>query len=240
MKEFDTTDGQQPPDDQGQMQIEQPDDALRTTPADETPTDEEVQEAAAVLSADRVAPIDDQPEVRLFERCQIRTTRDIDQFAGALAQAQGVIGDPTKNAKNPFFSKNYADLSQVLSVVRPALSQFGLSVIQFPTTSEDGTVTVTTRLMHQSGQWRECAISCPLQVKAPEEVEEERPPAGGRGGATIKKKTQGGNRVQAMGTLITYLRRYSLAAVAGVAQMDADGNGLEGQTDSPRKGGEFL
>lgn len=165
----------------------------------------------------------------------IRTTSAIDKLAAALAKAQGDVGDPTKNEANPYFNSRYADLAQVLGVIRPALSVHGLSLTQWPTI-QDGCVQVTTRLMHESGQWMECDLSCVLQIRPTEEVEEVAP----QGRGTIKKKKQGTNVAQAMGTLITYLRRYSAAAVVGVAQIDADANDLDGQPANPSKGGELL
>ena len=96
----------------------------------------------------------------------IRTTPALDQLAAALAKAQGDVGDPKKNATNPYFSSNYADLAAVLGVIRPALSAHGLSLTQWPTV-RDGRVQVTTRLMHESGQWMECDLSCVLQIRAP-------------------------------------------------------------------------
>ena len=36
----------------------------------------------------------------------------------ALSKAQGMIGSVTKNAVNPFFKSNYADLNQILEEIR--------------------------------------------------------------------------------------------------------------------------
>ena len=126
----------------------------------------------------------------------MKTSESIAALAGALAKAQAEISNPEKNAKNPHFKSDYADLAGVLSVVRPAFSAQGLSVIQMPSTSETGQICLTTRVMHESGEWIEDMINIPVQ---------------------------GNNLAQAVGSVITYLRRYSLAALAGVHQADDDG-----------------
>lgn len=136
----------------------------------------------------------------------MQTSSEINELAAALAEAQGEITNPEKNAKNPHFKSNYADLAGVLATVRPAFSKVGLSVVQMPHTTEKGNIAVTTRIMHKSGQWIEDCLDIPMQ---------------------------GNNIAQAAGSVITYLRRYSLAAAAGIHQEDADAQGLEGQAVTP-------
>lgn len=126
----------------------------------------------------------------------MKTSTELGELATALSKAQGIIQNPNKDAANPFFKSKYADLADVLNVVRPAFSSVGLSVVQMPVNAE-GNVGVVTRLMHSSGQWLEGAIDIPIQGK---------------------------NIAQDAGSTITYLRRYALAAVAGVFQEDNDAN----------------
>jgi len=126
----------------------------------------------------------------------MKTSETINELATALSAAQGDISNPEKNAANPHFKSNYADLGGVLATVRPVFSKHGLSVVQFPHTTETGNIAVTTRVMHSSGQWLEDTLDIPLQGEK--------------------------NLAQAAGSIITYLRRYSLAAVAGIHQADAD------------------
>ena len=134
----------------------------------------------------------------------MKTSESINEIATALAQAQAEIQNPAKTADNPFFKSKYADLAEVLSVVRPAFSSNGLSVVQFPY-STDEQVGVTTMISHSSGQWMQGDIALPLQVAK--------------------------NIAQDAGKIVTYLRRYSLAAAAGVAQEDPDAN-LSSDKDS--------
>lgn len=122
-------------------------------------------------------------------------SEQINDLATALALAQVEMENASKNAANPHYKSKYADLAEVLNTVRPVFAKHGLSVTQFPSYA-DGLVSVRTVLMHKSGQWMAGDASAPAS----------------------KLDAQG------VGSAITYLRRYSLAAVAGVAQEDDDGN----------------
>ncbi len=124
----------------------------------------------------------------------------IGELAKALAKAQGEIKGATKDAQNPHFRAKYADLASVWEACRGPLSANGLSVIQ--TTDGDGTnVEVITTLAHSSGQW----IRGKLVMRP------------------VKADPQG------IGSALTYARRYSLAAMVGVAPEDDDGEGAHGR-----------
>lgn len=117
-----------------------------------------------------------------------------DLFA-ALAKAQGEIANATKGSVNSHFKSTYADLAEILSTIRPVFSKNGLSLIQ--STGFDGAmVHVTTVLAHASGATITSCASC------------------------VPAKTD----AQGIGAATTYLRRYSAAAMAGIAQEDDDGN----------------
>jgi len=126
----------------------------------------------------------------------MRTSEAINEIAAAMAKAQMYIQNAHKDTKNPFFKSTYADLASVWDACRLPLSENGIAVFQMPTTTAEGAVAVTTRLAHSSGQWIEETMAC-------------RPAKGD---------------AQAMGSVVTYLRRYMLAAAAGVAPADDDGN----------------
>ena len=129
----------------------------------------------------------------------------IKELATALAKAQAEIENASKTSKNDHFKSRYADLAEVLNTVRPVLAKNSLSFAQFP--SLDGVVaSVETILMHSSGEWISGVASAPLS----------------------KQDAQG------VGSATTYLRRYSLAALAGIAQEDDDGNGAA-QRAAPAK-----
>lgn len=127
------------------------------------------------------------------------TMNQLDNAGGelfaALAKAQASIQGAQKGNTNPHFKAKYADLASVWDACREALTSNGLSVTQLP--SSDGeTVSVRTILAHESGQW----ISSTLRMRP------------------TKADPQG------VGSALTYARRYSLAAMVGVAPEDDDGN----------------
>lgn len=128
----------------------------------------------------------------------------INEIGAALAKAQKVMKGAKKDSANPFFKSKYADLASVSDACRDALSDNGIAVVQSPSTCEDGRVNVETMLVHASGQWISETLS-------------------------VKPKDDG---AQAMGSVITYLRRYALAAFAGVAPEDDDAEAAEGRKDS--------
>lgn len=123
-----------------------------------------------------------------------------DKLFAALAKAQGEMKGAVKDNANPFFKSKYADLSSVWEACRHALSVNGLSVVQFPV-SEGELVGVRTILGHASGQCIESVVWVPSPKKGPQEL----------------------------GSAVTYLRRYALAAAVGVAPEDDDGNGAQGR-----------
>jgi hypothetical protein len=130
-------------------------------------------------------------------------SEQINELAAALAKAQGAMSNAAKNRVNPHFKSNYADLASVLDAIREPLAANGLSFTQMMGFSE-GNFILRTMLLHSSGQY--IATEYPL-------------PASGR--------------AQEMGAAQTYARRYSLAALVGVAQDDDDGNSAIEHKPSP-------
>ncbi len=122
-------------------------------------------------------------------------TDDIGKLALALSKAQGEITGALKDSTNPFFKSNYADLGNVLAACREPLSRNELAIIQTTEDSGAGVVIVTT-MIHSSGQWIRGRL----------------------------RMTPTKNDPQGIGSAITYSRRYSYAAIVGVAQVDDDGN----------------
>lgn len=133
------------------------------------------------------------------------TSEQINELAAALAKAQAEMGGATKGSANPFFKSKYADLSSVWDACREPLTKHGLAVVQMPSFSStaDGptVVTVETRLIHASGQFMSGAISAAPKDDSP----------------------------QAIGSVVTYLRRYALQSVVGVAPEDDDAEAAQGR-----------
>lgn len=135
------------------------------------------------------------------------TSEQINEIATALADAQTRIGNAIKDRNNPAFKAKYATLASVDEAARPELSKVGIAIIQAPTFNpENSCVYVVTTLVHKSGQWFRCETCVPV----------------------TKQDAQG------TGSAVTYGRRYSLAAMCGVApDDDDDGNAATGRNAPP-------
>ena len=75
------------------------------------------------------------------------SSESINELATALCKAQAVMGGAVRGTGNPFFKSKYADLSDVMQVVKEPFAANGLSYVQFPVSTESS-VGVATRLMH--------------------------------------------------------------------------------------------
>jgi hypothetical protein len=117
-------------------------------------------------------------------------------IATALVKAQKAFGPALKTSTNPHFRSRYADLSACVEAVITGLNDNGIALIQKCYDCENG-VMVETVFVHESGETLECGI---LHVPA------------------AKQDPQG------YGSALTYARRYSLMAAAGIAPEDDDGN----------------
>jgi len=125
----------------------------------------------------------------------ITTSNEIAALATALADAQAEIENAAKDGANPHFRSKYASMEAVVYACKATLPKQGLSYVQFPGMAGEY-VTVTTRLMHKSGEWIEGPLPMPV-----------------------------GKRVaHGVGSAISYARRYSLMAVVGIAAEDDDGH----------------
>jgi len=129
---------------------------------------------------------------------------DINEIATALAKAQAAMDNASKDRTNPAFKSKYADMASVRDAVNGPLSSHGIAYVQAAATTADG-VTVETRLIHSSGQWLASVVGAVPKAYDP----------------------------QSIGSAITYLRRYSLMAMVGIAPEDDDGNAGSGRQDGP-------
>jgi hypothetical protein len=118
------------------------------------------------------------------------------QIATALVKAQKAFGPALKTSTNPHFRSRYADLSACVEAVIDALNDNGIAMIQVLHECNDGVI-VSTTFVHESGEVIDCGK---LHVPA------------------AKQDPQG------YGSALTYARRYSLMAAAGIAPEDDDGN----------------
>ena len=138
----------------------------------------------------------------------VAKTEQINELAAALAKANLEIKNAELDRVNPHFKNRYATLGSILNAVRVPLAKHGLATLQ-TVRMEHGCVFVTTLLTHSSGQWIEESAGFPLPDKA---------------------------TVQQMGSCITYLRRYALAAIVGiVGDEDDDGESDRSTRTEPRR-----
>lgn len=127
-------------------------------------------------------------------------SESIGALAAALSKAQADITGALKDSSNPFFKSKYADLASCWDACRKQLAANGLSVMQTTRMTEQGLMLVTT-LAHSSGEWM--AGEMPVLTKD--------------------------SSPQAQGSGITYARRYALAAIVGLAQIDDDAEAAQGR-----------
>lgn len=127
-------------------------------------------------------------------------SQQLDALSAALVKAQGEFLPAKFNATNPFLKNRYADLGSVIEASKEVLSRNGLAVSQ-GVYGVGGEVGVETLLVHSSGQWISTKVSMPIGEE------------------------KGKSAAQVAGSIVTYLRRYSLAAILGIyADEDNDGN----------------
>jgi len=136
----------------------------------------------------------------------MKHSEQINELAKALSGFQSEVVDADKDKKG--YGYNYADLSQILSIIRPLLSKHGLSFMQHASNLDDK-ILVETIVMHSSGQW----ISSELAMQL--------------------AQGKGMNSAQAVGSVITYARRYALTAMFGIAQQDDDASQKQ-ETNKPK------
>ena len=122
----------------------------------------------------------------------------IGALAAALAKAQKHIKGALKDSTNPFYKSSYADLASVQDAIRDPLSDNELAVVQ-GASSEAARVTVTTLIAHSSGEWISSSLSATAKDESP----------------------------QSLGSCVSYLRRYGISSLVGVAQVDDDGESAQ-------------
>lgn len=119
---------------------------------------------------------------------------ELKELFTALAKAQSEMRVAGLSSENPYFKTRYADLADIVRASRPALTKYGLSVIHQILPNEDGANILHCILCHSSGQFIRTSMRI-LPVK---------------------------NDIQSLGSCISYLKRYTYAAITGVICSDSD------------------
>jgi hypothetical protein len=130
-----------------------------------------------------------------------RRSTELNELFSALAKAQTVFAAAERAGENKFLKKEgtgkahtYATLESVLEATKEGRDKNSLAIIQMPGNTGEN-IAITTLLGHSSGQWIESSFAVrPNKFDA-----------------------------QGAGSVITYLRRYALMAVLGIAPEDDDG-----------------
>lgn len=137
------------------------------------------------------------------------------EFDEAIAAAKAEIPPIVRNATG-HNSKKYADFAAIATVVDPIISKFGLSY-RFRTTQAER-IAVTCVLSHKAGHSEETTLAGPSDT------------------------TGNKNPIQAIGSTLTYLQRYSLVQALGLAATnDDDGNDAgRGETISEEQVGSLV
>lgn len=144
----------------------------------------------------------------------------IGELAKALSKAQGEFKSILKGSTAKIITKkggeytySYADLAAVLNSVMPIVSKNGLAIAQGSDSKiqvhqieglpdqrfKTGETVITTILLHSTGEW--------IKNKC-----------------TLPYVENGNNDVQAIGSTVTFGRRYEVCSILGIAsQKDTDG-----------------
>ena len=131
-------------------------------------------------------------------------SESITNLAKALAIFHTHVGKVSKDAKNPFFKSKYASLPNILEAIREPLEKSGVVVSQFPS----GVNGLSTILIHsESGEWMEDTYTMPVAKQ---------------------------NDPQAVGSAITYARRYALASSLGLNVDEDDDANAASQQPKPK------
>jgi len=123
----------------------------------------------------------------------------------ALVAAQAEMPGVQFDSTNPFLKNKYASLGAIIKTAQPILAKHGLAIMQMVKTDDVGRMGLETMLVHEGGKSISTTAFLPLNLDAK-------------------------SIAQDAGSIITYLRRYSLAAMLGMyADEDVDGNHPQGK-----------
>lgn len=132
---------------------------------------------------------------------------EISNISVAMRKMQEELGPAVKGKKNPFFKSSYADLSACIEAIREPFSNNDLCFFQGSLPGKEGSIVIVTTISHKSGEW----VRGYLEVK-PTKADP-----------------------QALGSAITYGKRYGLQALSGLPTEDDDGNAASGKRDNFKK-----
>ena len=127
-------------------------------------------------------------------------------FVTAMAKFKANPPKITKNKHVKYQSKNglvdywHASLDHITDIIGAALAQVGISY-RWETAQENGAIIVTCYLTHEDGHTEKSVLSAAAD------------------------QSGGKNSIQAVGSTVTYLQRYTLLSATGMATEDQDDDG---------------
>lgn len=125
-------------------------------------------------------------------------SESIGNLAAALSKLQGEIQNTTKDRQG--YGYRYTTLDAILEMARPLLHKYELAITQLTVNdaSNPSVVGIEGVLCHSSNEWLSSTVYMPVEPK------------------------KGLSLAQCSGVVISYIRRYQIAALLGIAQTDND------------------
>ncbi len=120
----------------------------------------------------------------------------------------------------------YADLPAIFKEINPLMAKYGMGFYQ----AVNGKNLKTVVFHIDSGESIESDTEMPFESLVYEEVKKTNPKTKEEYTASVIKGFEAMNRAQAIGSLITYFRRYAISSMLGlVTDKDTDGTGAMGE-----------
>ena len=141
----------------------------------------------------------------------VNKSEQINELAAALAKAQGELVNPSPDAsvtvrsEKGSYAFKYATLGTIVEGVRPVLAKHGLSVILWDDEAADGGPVHHATLTHASGQWFDSHL-----------------------------RLGGFNKMQELGSQLSYLHRYLLRGLLNLATDEDDDANIADRNEHSR------
>ena len=145
----------------------------------------------------------------------MKRSEQVGALVAALAKAQSEFGQAVKDSDNLYYGSKYADLAAVIGAVRPALSKNGIAMMHTLESDLERQCAIVTVGLYHGEQFMEVTVEAPATGRAKKDERNE-------GVAPTKFD------VQTIGACWSYLRRYTLQSICGLASEDDDGESLAG------------
>jgi hypothetical protein len=131
----------------------------------------------------------------------------------ALNEARKQFGRASKDGYNPHLKNKFASLGSMLDATYEALDAHGLTINQKPMFNESGALVLRTTITHIESGESDC------------------------GDVPLLSDTRDGkvNPMQALGSAITYARRFGYESMTGLLRDDDDGNASGSPHNAPAR-----